>query len=146
MKLRPLALLLPMLLLAGCYTTPSALKNLDTVAFGQEFAVTGKVKPLLQVPLTDINLYLLSDDGASFPLVSKKKFSNGQTVDLHVSVVGTKGQLPNELVDSIKNLADLLLRKGLVPKETAELVSTAIVTTVKGAAALVGNVLILVQG
>ena len=145
MKNRFFVVLLPLLLLASCATTPSALKNLDTVAFGQKFTVAGRVTPLVSIPLTEVTVSLLSDKTATFPLVSKTPFTKDQKVVVAVSVVGTKGIQPKEMLDTVKALAAQLVKNGLVSKDVAEPVSAAILAAVKGATALVGNVLILVE-
>ncbi len=137
--------LLFLLLLASCTTTPTALRERETVAFGQVFTVNGRATPLLTVPFTDVSVYLLSDKSTTLPLVSKTAFNKDQTVTVRVSVVGTKGIQPKEFLDSVKDLASQLVKNGVVSKDVAEPVSTAILVAVKGATALVGNVLILVQ-
>lgn len=132
-------------LLASCYTTPSALKSMGTVPFGQPMALSGKVTPLIVLPGVEFNLYLLSDAKASYPLVSKKKYANDEVVDFHGTVWNTQSLtgLPDPAV--LEPFTRYLVSHAYVKQEVAQLVVTTLLTGLKGLSALADSLFLLVQ-
>lgn len=134
-----------LLLLTGCYTTPSALKASGNPGLGQRTALSGKVTVLVSLPGVDSRLYLLSDAQTGYPLLSKKVYQTGETVDFHGTVWSTKAVSGLPGTPEFEALASYLEKYAILAPGAARMALPAVSLGLKGVTSLSESFYLLVQ-